>query len=246
MVCFHLWLDNRIPKARAAVLSRPKDSVWTQPIACRRYVPLRSSGFRRARLTAETPPPSAEVNDRKAACRERQLMAGTTRSLHARRAATREVSVHCERPLTSSVPDSRSRPRADLREPLLPGKLRRMIVRVLGLLLLLCAAYLGNSFLQVQSFSTGLWTLWALICGLGLIVQRKWAAYLWYALASFASLGWIWAVVGVVRSGWPYPDALTSAISLVPGVCVLAIRWLGSFAVFKQFHPPSRVSGSDR
>ena len=37
-------------------------------------------------------------------------MAGTTHSLHARRAATREVRVHRERPLTSSVPDSRSRP----------------------------------------------------------------------------------------------------------------------------------------
>ena len=55
---------------------------------------------------------------------------------------------------------------------------QRMIVRVLGLFLLLYAAYLGNSFVQVQTFATGLWVLWALICGLGLLLQRKWAAYL--------------------------------------------------------------------
>jgi hypothetical protein len=119
-----------------------------------------------------------------------------------------------------------------------------MIVRVLGLFLLVYAAYLGNSFVQVQAFATGLWMLWALTCGLGLVVHRKWAAYLWYALALFASLSWIWAVVGVMRSGWPYPDALRSAISLLPGFCILAICGLGSLAVFKQFHSPSRLPGS--
>jgi hypothetical protein len=121
-----------------------------------------------------------------------------------------------------------------------------MIVRVLGLFLLLYAAYLCNSLVQVQTFSTGLWALWALNCGLGLLLQRKWAAYLWYALALFASASWIWAVVGVIRSGWPYPDALRSAISLFPGFCILAICGLGSLAVAKQFRRPSRVRGDGR
>jgi len=121
-----------------------------------------------------------------------------------------------------------------------------MIVRVLGLFLLLYAAYLGDSFVQVQTFATGLWTVWALICGLGLLLQRKWAAYLWYALALFASVSWIWAVVGVIRSGWPYSDALRSAISLLPGICILVICGLGSLAVAKQFRRPSPLPGSGR
>jgi hypothetical protein len=119
-----------------------------------------------------------------------------------------------------------------------------MIVRILGLFLLLYAAYLGNSFVQLQAPTTGLWMLWALICGIGLLLQRRWAAYLWYALALFASASWIWAVVGVIRSGWPYPDAFRSAISLLPGVCILAICGLGSVAVAKQFRRPSAISGS--
>jgi hypothetical protein len=121
-----------------------------------------------------------------------------------------------------------------------------MIVRLLGLFLLLYAAYLGNSFLQVQAYATGLWATWALFCGLGLLLHRKWAAYLWYALALFASGGWIWTVVGVIRSGWPYPDALRSAISLLPGACILAICGLGSLAVAKQFRRPAPFPSSDR
>lgn len=121
-----------------------------------------------------------------------------------------------------------------------------MIVRVLGSFLLLYAAYLCNSFMHAQTFSTGLWAVWALICGFGLLLQRKWAAYLWYALALLASASWIWAVVGVIRTGWPYPDVLRSVISLFPGVCILAICGLGSLAVAKQFRRPSRVRGSGR
>jgi hypothetical protein len=121
-----------------------------------------------------------------------------------------------------------------------------MIVRTLGLFLLLYAAYLGYSFVHVQTFATGLWAVWALICGLGLLLQRKWAAYLWYALALFASVSWIWAVIGVIRSGWPYPDALRSAISLLPGMCILLICGLGSLAVAKQFRQQSSALGSGR
>ena len=121
-----------------------------------------------------------------------------------------------------------------------------MIVRVLGIFLLLYAAYLANSFAQLPAFATGLWALWALTCGVGLLVHRRWAAYLWYALALFASLSWIWAVFGVIRSGWPYADAFSSVISMLPGACILAICGLGSVAVAKQFSRSASVPRSER
>jgi hypothetical protein len=119
-----------------------------------------------------------------------------------------------------------------------------MIVRVLGAFVLLYAAYLGSTFLQAQTFVTVLWMVWALVCGLGLLVHRSWAAYLWYGLALFTSVSWIWALVGVVRSGWPYSDAFRSAISLLPGVCILAICGFGSVAVARQFRRLSTAESS--
>lgn len=103
---------------------------------------------------------------------------------------------------------------------------------------MLYAAYLGDAFLQVQAFVTGLLMAWALICGLGLLVHRRWAAYLWYGLALFVSLSWLWAVVGVMRAGWPYSDRLTSAISLLPGACILMICGFGSLVIAKAFRRP--------
>jgi len=119
-----------------------------------------------------------------------------------------------------------------------------MIVRVLGAFVLLYAAYLGSSFLQAQTIVTGLWMTWALVCGLGLLVHRSWAAYLWYGLALFTSVSWTWAVVGVARSGWPYSDEFRSAISLLPGVCILAICGFGSVAVARQFRRRSSTAES--
>jgi len=67
------------------------------------------------------------------------------------------------------------------------------------------------------------------------------AAYLWYVLAIVISASWIWAVIGVARTGWSYADVLRSVISLIPGLGILAVCGLGSVAVAKQFRRSTRM-----
>jgi hypothetical protein len=110
-----------------------------------------------------------------------------------------------------------------------------MIVRLLGLLLVAYGVYLGYSFMEARYWLTACWSLGAMTCGLGLIFQGRWAANVWYAFALAVSASWIWGVAGVIRSGWPYVDPWRSAISLIPGLCILMICGLGSIAVAKHF-----------
>lgn len=119
-----------------------------------------------------------------------------------------------------------------------------MIVRLLGLLLVVYATYIGFSLAVVPAIITALWAACFLICGVGLIFHVRWAAYLWYVLALFMSASWIWAVVGVVRAGWPYSDAFSSAISLIPGSSILLICGFGSLAVARHFRQASGASSA--
>ena len=116
-----------------------------------------------------------------------------------------------------------------------------MIVRLLGLVLLSYAAYIGLSFSNAPTLSSALWGACFFACGLGLIFHVRWAAYLWYVLAIVTSASWIWAVIGVARTGWPYADVLRSVISLIPGLGILAVCGLGSVAVAKQFRRSTRM-----
>src|SRR5437762_2300801 len=110
-----------------------------------------------------------------------------------------------------------------------------MIVRLLGLVVLSYAAYIGLSFASAPTLSAALWGACFFACGLGLTFHVRLAAYLWYVLAVVTSASWIWAVIGVTRAGWPYADVLRSVISLIPGLCILAVSGLGSVAVARQF-----------
>lgn len=116
-----------------------------------------------------------------------------------------------------------------------------MIVRLLGLVVLSYAAYIGLSYASAPTISAALWGTCVFACGLGLIFHVRWAAYLWYVLAVVTSAGWIWAVIGVARTGWPYADVLRSVISLIPGLCLLAVCGLGSVAVARQFRRSTRT-----
>ena len=70
-----------------------------------------------------------------------------------------------------------------------------------------------------------------LVCGIGLLFDRAWARYLWYGLASCASIGWIVATVSTALHGWPAGGAADTVIALLPGLLLVAFCVGGSFAV---------------
>ena len=103
------------------------------------------------------------------------------------------------------------------------------------------------AFLIVVSGCVGWWSvvsaqwLWLvvafapLLVAIGVVLRRPWSEYLWYLIALSASVWWIVTVIRVAVSGWPYHDALSSVISLVPGVLLLMVCLFGSIAVRRHF-----------
>ena len=110
-----------------------------------------------------------------------------------------------------------------------------IIVRALAVLLLLTASYLGWWSIAYGQY---LWLAAAAVsvaAAFGLILRKRWGAYLWYLIALTASVLWFVVVVQVAISGWPYPDLVSSVISLVPGMALLAVCAFGTIAVARYF-----------
>ena len=97
----------------------------------------------------------------------------------------------------------------------------------------------------------GAWALWfafetahwanailgcvAFIAVAGLLLLKPWAKYLAYAFAAWLSFSWAYAVVHVLGRGWPSAGELGTAISLLPGICLVAVCAGGVYVVHKQF-----------
>jgi hypothetical protein len=97
----------------------------------------------------------------------------------------------------------------------------------------------------------GFWVLWpsavaqqwtATILGLiaiatatGLLLLQSWAKYIAYAFAAGLALNWVYAIWQVTVPRWPYPDSLTTVLSLIPGACLLAVCAGGSYVVHQQY-----------
>ena len=110
-----------------------------------------------------------------------------------------------------------------------------IIVRALAVLLLLAAAYLGWWSIVYGQY---LWLVAAAVAveaAVGLALRRRWGEYLWYLIALTASVLWLVVVIKVAMSGWPYPDVVSSVISLIPGFALLAVCVFGSIAVARHF-----------
>ena len=110
-----------------------------------------------------------------------------------------------------------------------------MPIRLLSALLVLVAGYLTWWSVTYAQFLWLAGAAVALVTAVGLLLHRRWAQYLWYAIALAVSTVWVIVTVHVSITGWPYDDIVSSFISLVPGMLLLALCVFGSIAVRRHF-----------
>jgi hypothetical protein len=108
-------------------------------------------------------------------------------------------------------------------------------VRLLALFLVVAAGYIGWWSITADQLLWLIAATVALVGAMGLALGKRWSVYVWYVIALSASALWVVTVVRVAIAGWPYPDAISSVISLAPGVLLLMVWIFGSIAVRKHF-----------
>jgi len=110
-----------------------------------------------------------------------------------------------------------------------------MAIKCLAAFLTIVSAYLGWWVASTSSFMWLIPAVLSLVTGVGLWLSKRWSVYLWHSLAVVVSLAWLISIIRIALAGWPYRDALTSFIALIPGFLVLALCATGSFVVEKHF-----------
>ncbi len=73
----------------------------------------------------------------------------------------------------------------------------------------------------------------------GLLRRQEWAKWITLACTVVAWVVWFWSVAMVIRTGWPYPDFLRSAFSLIPGILWLATWGLIALLVWNRPRSPA-------
>ena len=97
------------------------------------------------------------------------------------------------------------------------------------------SAYLGWWSLSTALFAWLLLSIILLVVAVGLFLNKRWAQYLWYFMALVVSLTWVVSVVSLALSGWPHENALTTIVSLVPGLFLVTVCAVGSAIVTKHY-----------
>mgnify|MGYP007022264209 CR=1 FL=1 len=110
-----------------------------------------------------------------------------------------------------------------------------MIIKFLAGFLFVASVYLGWWALSTASFLWLLPSVVLLIAAVGLFLSKRWAQYLWHVIALVVSLTWVVSVVRLALSGWPNESALTTIISLVPGLFLVTVCAGGSAVVAKHY-----------
>ena len=110
-----------------------------------------------------------------------------------------------------------------------------MILNLLAGFLLIVAAYVA--WWAVSSAASA-WLVLAvllLVSAFGLFRRKRWSQYLWHLIAVASTASWLVSIVRAAQSGWPNGSALDTAISLVPGLLLVALCAGGSAVVVKHF-----------
>jgi hypothetical protein len=71
-----------------------------------------------------------------------------------------------------------------------------------------------------------------LVVSAGLYLRQEWSQHLIFGIAVSFSVQWLAAIAAIVWTGWPYPDALESVVSLVPGLLWLGY-WIGMYLLVR-------------
>lgn len=71
--------------------------------------------------------------------------------------------------------------------------------------------------------ASGVLAICCIAASLGLALGARWARYLSQALLLVIVGAWVWVLVTYSIPNWPYPDLLSSVLSLIPGSALVAI-----------------------
>ncbi len=116
---------------------------------------------------------------------------------------------------------------------------RGMLTNLLIVILLACSGYLVY---WAVSYSAWIWILPAIVtaaCAVCLFMGKRWAAYLWHAIALTVAVIWLVMIGKLAFTGWPYHSLPETVISLVPGMLLLIVCVIGSIVVAKRFRSKS-------
>lgn len=110
-----------------------------------------------------------------------------------------------------------------------------LLVKLIAILLLGYAGYLVWVVVSSADLYGLIWVPVAVVTSIGLLLRKRWAPYLWHTIAFVAAATWLVEVAKNAESELPYDDALHSAVSLIPGLLLLAICAGGSFVIERYF-----------
>ena len=111
---------------------------------------------------------------------------------------------------------------------------------IIQLIIVLLAAYGGYAVAVGVNNRQPVWALFgiaALVAAWGLLRDRPWSQYIVYLIAAMVPISWVFVVWHLTVSGWPYGDATSTVISLVPGGLAIILCVGVILAVFRHFHP---------
>src|SRR5713101_3307939 len=117
---------------------------------------------------------------------------------------------------------------------------RPILIWVLAAVLV---AYGSCTLWLVKVYSSVWFLAWSIPCfvgAAGLILRRSWAKYMFYAIAACTAGGWAIYVAWLAMVGWPYRDAQSALISLVPGLLLVVLCVSASVHVHKYFKVRAR------
>ena len=80
----------------------------------------------------------------------------------------------------------------------------------------------------------------AIVAAGGLLFEKRWSGYLAFCVLAAIILIWSYLVYQVSGPEWPYTDALSTALSLLPGAVLMSICVASMIAIYRFFHAVRR------
>jgi hypothetical protein len=109
-----------------------------------------------------------------------------------------------------------------------------MAIRLMIVLLLAVAAYDVWWVLDSREFAWAPLPLLLVIVAYGLARGSRWGAVLWYTFAVGSIIVWVWGVLAIAHTGWPYEGLVESVVALLPGFAMTLFCVMGSVIVRRR------------
>ena len=106
---------------------------------------------------------------------------------------------------------------------------------------LICVLVAYSAYVLWLAVDVGHWTYWGwgaitVIAALGIGLTKAWAENIIHCIALVTIIGWGYVIWGLYAIGWPYTDAMSSILALIPGLLTAVICIVSSWFVYSLFH----------